>query len=134
MYKQIALYSLTGGVSACIIAKFNDTLHNHQYTRKDYTKKFINGYLVAFVTLLTYEYVANGKGYNSGIIKSSQSGGSLINNTNQINTNQINSNQVNSSLNSSLNNNNGSNKSNFDYFTPKFDKSKLNFNNGTPNF
>ena len=42
MYKQIALYSLTGGISACIIAKFNDTLHNHQYTRKDYTKKFCN--------------------------------------------------------------------------------------------
>lgn len=129
MYKQIAIYSLTGGISACIIAKFNDTLHNHQYTRKDYTKKFINGYLVAFVTLLTYEYVANGKRYNSGIIKGSQSGGSLINNTNQINANQISSN-----LNSNLNNNNGSNNSNFDYFTPKFDKSKLNFNNGTPNF
>ena len=124
MYKQIALYSLTGGISACIIAKFNDTLHNHQYTRKDYTKKFINGYLVAFITLLTYEYVANGKGYNSGIIKVSQSGGSLINNTNQINSN----------LNSNLNSNNGSNNLNFDYFTPKFDKSKLNFNNGTPNF
>ena len=125
MYKKIALYSLTGGISACIIAKFNDNLHNYQYTRKDYTKKFINGYLVAFITLLIYEYITNGNKINLGIIKSGQYGGSsLINNTNQINTN------LNTHLNDNVNNTN----TNFDYFKPKFDKSKLNFNNGIPNF
>ena len=118
MIKKIALVSLIGGVVSCMIAKFNDTLHNHQYTRKDYTKKFINGYLISFIVLFTYLKFINKKQINSSNIHSQQGG--LINNQSK---NIIKNHET-----------TNTNTSNFDYFKPKIEKSKLDFRNGTPNF
>lgn len=118
MIKKIALVSLIGGIVSCIIAKFNDTLHKHQYTQKDYTKKFINGYLISFVVLFTYLKFIDKKLANSSNISSQQGG--LINNQNR---------NVIKNLETTNTNN-----SNFNYFRPKINKSKLDFRNGTPNF
>lgn len=128
MYKKIALFSLLGGLISCLIAKFNDILHQLKYTRKDYTKKFINGYLISFITILLYEKIFNSK---NNIFPNSQLGGLFKKKTENIKSNNSNNNNTNI-----INTNNLSSESssNFEYFKPSIKKSKLNFNNGTPSF
>ena len=124
MYKKTALFSLVGGLISCLIAKFNDILHQLKYTRKDYTKKFINGYIISFITILLYEKIFNSK---NNIFPNSQLGGFLKKKNQNIETNN-NTNIINT------NNSSSESSSNYDYFKPSINKSKLNFNNGTPSF
>jgi hypothetical protein len=59
--------SAVAGVLALVLCKAYDMFYNLQYTKTEYIKSFVAGFIIAFVSLFAFEFITSKISQPSGV-------------------------------------------------------------------